>query len=206
MVDEYDEKHKQLGRDYYSNPDDTELAIEFSRSLASYMGSRIRTFDPQQLLNSLTDVYQKHSYNGEVAESYLFGIANLLGSSDSMYVSDNIINEMKEILKRFPENGQIKTQCAIGLSFLVKGCADRNDLRGAEYITKELEGLHRACPTSNSVASHYGSALVYMWRLQGYFEKRNTASKLKKLAEQYPNNTLIKEHCKFLQNMSSLSF
>jgi len=197
MSDSYLAKYtaeiRQLGNAYYQNPDDIELAVKYSSSLADSMNvlnNRIDSFiAPQHLLKSLTEVYYKHFNNEDVAVNYLSGI------SAPRYMNEGAVNKLRELVKQFPENDTAKVHCANGLAIFVKICVDRKDLDNAKRITGYLEEMHNRYPTNNSITHGYANALFYTCTIQGYFEKRNTASKLKKLAEQYPNSKHIKYLC-----------
>jgi len=190
MFDESNELAK-LEWNYTRDPDNIELASRYAKCLSSAMDNSSFIPTKKALLELLTEVYQKHCNNEGIAVCYLSGISHI-----PEYV-DNAANKMMEVVNRFPNSYMVKWGCAYGLSRLVSAYVHMRDLSSAEQFVKYLEKMYSCYPTNDQVGNAYASALFYVWNIQGFFGKRDTVAKLKKLAAQYPNNEQIVRNYKF---------
>jgi len=185
---------KQAERDYFSNPANVELAIEYSYSLHcamrdtyNRMGGRYDLSAYQAMLKSLTDVYRKYPYNEKIASYYMWGISYI-----PEHIGGNVIEQMFEIVRQFPNNKEIEFYCGEGLYLLAVRYDNRGDLVNAERVVKYFKILYDRYPSHNYFITTYARTLWHIYRNKGFFVKRGAVSELKKIAEQHPNEETIR--------------
>jgi len=138
----------------------------------------------KELLKALTEVFQRHSNNEEIALNYLEGIVKY------PYCIEQAVDKMIEVVRRFPNSDRAKGKCGLGIWFLAHDVFDRDyqsaqkygEILGKLYVKTGFEGF----------ATNYSKVLQLLACKQlGFFEKRHIISELKKLSEQFPNNETI---------------
>jgi len=176
---------------YELNPDNVSVAVEYSHKLTALM---IKIFNRQDctfeeiaafrtLFKVVTDVYLRHPYNESIAVCYLCGISYL-----PEYQGEDVAIEMMDIVNRFPHNKTCKVFYEYGLFFLIMSYIEFKDVINAELDIGYLERFHLRNPENESLAVKYALTLAGLAVLQNFYRGRESAAKLKKLANQYPNN------------------